>query len=72
MSGGRKSFFVVYDVTIAACCESLSFQQIFSPKEKKCYIVSLFFLFYLKKGNLIAASLACIGDFVDKNAWRND
>ena len=41
----EKKFFLVYDVTIAACFESLSFQQIFSSKEKKRCIVSFLFLF---------------------------
>ena len=64
----RKTFFL-YEVTIAACLKSLSFQQIFSPKEKKAiYCFTFVSFFYLKRGNLEAASLACITDFVDKIA----
>ena len=72
MSAVRKFFFLVYDVKIAPCLKSLSFQQIFSPRKKR-YIVSFLFLFSLKGGTYLeAASLAFISDFVDKNAWRND
>ena len=45
MSKVGEKFFIVYDVTIAACLKSLSFQQMFSLKEKKRRIVSLLFLF---------------------------
>ena len=42
---GKKKF-SFYEITIAACLKSLSFQQIFLPKEKKKrYIVLLLFLF---------------------------
>ena len=65
MSEVRKNFFL-YDVTIAACLKNLShFNRYFRQKRKKPDIVSP--LFYLKGGNLKAASLACISNFVDKN-----
>ena len=66
MSGVRKTFFSL-KVTIAACLKCLSFQQVFSPKEKKSALLYHFcFFLYLKGGNLEGASLACISNFVDK------
>ena len=67
--GSKKKFFsIVYDVKIAVCLKSLSFQQIFSRNDKKalyCFI----FVFSLKGGTYLeAASLAFISEFVDKNA----
>ena len=64
MSGVIKSFFLAYDVTIAACLKSLSFQQIFLPKQKKPLYCFTFFFFYPKGGNFEAASLACISDLL--------
>ena len=43
---GKKKFFF-YEITIAACLKSFSFQQIFLPKEKKtlyCFIFVSFFI----------------------------
>ena len=58
---GVKKVFLACDVTIAACLKFFSFQQIFSPKEKKAPYCYTFV-------NLEAASVVCINDFVDKIA----
>ena len=63
MSKVSKTFFL-YELTIAACLKSLT-SQIFSPKEKKALCFNLFF-FYLKRGNLKAASLAYINGLLTR------
>ena len=67
MSGVRKTFFL-YEVTIAACLISLTLTDIFTKREKSGILFQFYFFFYLKGGNLEAASTACISDFFDKNA----
>ena len=42
----KKNFFLYY-VTIAACLKSLSFQQIFSTKDKKAFYCFIYLYFFI-------------------------
>ena len=65
MAGIRKKFFSTKSrLRYAASLSHL--KKYFYQKKKSATFVLLLFLFYLKGGNLDAASLACISDFVDK------
>ena len=67
MLGVRKNFFLVYDFTICGMPQiSLISTDIFTKNEKST-ILFHFCFYYLKGGNLEAASLAYIRDFIDKN-----
>ena len=47
---------------------SLISTDIFTKKEKTAILFYFCFFFYLKRDNLEAVSLACINNFVNKNA----
>ena len=74
MSRVRKTFFLVYDVTIYGTLQiSLISTDILTKREKALPILFHFsFFFYMKGGNLKAASLACISNFVGEKGCRND
>ena len=67
MSGLRKSF-TVQSHNCGMPQISLISTNICNNKQKSAILFYFCFFFYLKGGNLEAASLACIRDFVDKNA----
>ena len=51
---------------------SLISTDISTKSQKSALLFHFCFFFFLKGGNLDAASKACISNFVDNNAWQND
>ena len=70
-SGSKKNFFLGRQ-NCGMLQISLISTKILNEREKSVISFHFCVFFYLNEGNLEATSLACISDFVDKNARRND
>ena len=65
---GIRNFFSLQRQNCGMPQISLILTDIFTKREKSVILFYFCFFFYPKRGNLEAASLTCISDFVDKNA----